>query len=96
MSQIATYWATNQTNLSWRAKFVLIVLAFHADDENYFCSLTKRQLSFSTGLSINSVSLSLKELKTANLIRKKPRYDERGVQIANSYWILINSEGGKS
>jgi hypothetical protein len=95
MSQIATHWATNQVNISWRAKFILMVLAFYADDENYFCSLTKRQLAASTGLSMNSVSLCLKELKGANLIKKKPRYDEKRVQLANSYWILINNEGGK-
>ena len=90
MSQEAISWATNQTNLSGRAKLVLIMLSVLADDENYFCSPTKRELAFHTCLSISSVSMSLKELKTANLIKKKPRYKEFGGQDSNSYWILVD------
>jgi hypothetical protein len=90
MSQEAISWATNQLNICSRAKLVLLVLASLADDDKYFCSPSKRELAKFTGLPVNIIGYCLKELKTANLIKKKPRYQEVGGQTSNSYWILVN------
>jgi len=74
------------------ARFVLVLLAEHAGKDGT-CWPSRRTLAELTGTSQPSIKRALRELESANFIRRLARHNESGAQTTSFIEILIVSGG---
>jgi len=93
MSQKAISWAVRQTGIPWQSKLMLLLLAYHHDEETGFCIPSKRELAEQSGFTEATAVKYIKYLRFMRLVKKKPRYSENGGQDTNHYWLQMDGEG---
>jgi hypothetical protein len=77
------------------ARFVLVLLAEHAGKDGT-CWPSRRTLAELTGTSQPSIKRALRELESANFIRRLARHNESGAQTTSLIEILIAGDHGRS
>lgn len=92
MSFQAMAWATEQ-KLPTREKFVLIMLANYAGNEQWDCHPSINTLADDTGMSRDTVIRAIKALEDASLV-KIVRRNVDGINLPNIYRLV--RAGGSS
>lgn len=88
MSINAVNWALQQP-LRGCQKFVLIILAYHADDEGK-CWPGLELISKECGISRATVITHINEIALLQLVTKEKRYDERGYRRSTLYRLNLS------
>lgn len=92
MSYVAKTWATNQRCENVRSKFILSVLAAHANKTGY-CWPSQGYLAEQTGYSITTIRRALQNLEAADLIRREHRFAKNGARSSDGISLLMESQG---
>jgi hypothetical protein len=95
MSAAATAWAWQQISvgdLTAATALVLLKLADRADPRSGACWPSAALTAEDCGLGKRTVERCLAELRVAGLIEIQPRYDQRGVQMANLFKLAIGGQ----
>jgi pyocin large subunit-like protein len=87
LSNHAITWAYKQKIDSCGAKFVLVALADHANDDG-FCYPRQSTLARMTAQSERTVRRHLKQLEEVGLIRREVRRWDDGKFKSDGYWLL--------
>lgn len=90
MSNVAITWAYRQKIIGG-AKFVLVALADHAD-ENHSCFPGQKKLAEMTGQSERTVRRQLAELELQGLISRSRRFTSGGHRTSDRYTLPVDSD----
>jgi len=92
MSAKAMAWAKSQKTGSPTLKFVLVALAFHADEAGKFAE-PQRVLVKATELTERTVRKALQRLEAGGFLRRVPQYGSCGSRGPDVIWLRMRREG---
>lgn len=94
MSIGALNWAFAQTDMQITQKFILVVLANYADEENT-CYPGQRKIAEQIGASVETVRRSLKLLEDAGFIIRERRNYDGGWRTSDRYRLAVDEPTGQ-
>lgn len=95
MSIQAMSWVINLDLPAADGKFVLLMLANHADEDGY-CYPSQKRLAQECGLGERAVRNQLSRLEDIGLIRRQRRTRQNGSRTSDGYWLVGIGQPAKS
>lgn len=76
------------TDLSWKAKVVYLVLAQHSNNKTFTAFPSYKRMGKLSGSSESSAKRGVKELLSKGYIKKKRRFKENGSETSSLYYLI--------